>query len=153
MNRDDVVPEEQLPRYVVWPARPFTPEQVRETFRGVRHFIDFDGTISEANPDKWPPRRARSTLLGKPLEAFLAATPYIVQTRGIGVELFFDEWYPAFPKPLLIIMPPLFMRDTPDRDNFTSCKNLAALGITGVTIIADMDPASIHAPGCIILPP
>lgn len=93
------------------------------------------------------------TLRGKPTAEYLAEEPYVVHTQGSGIAVpFFTERYPHLPKPLFIFSPPVFLFENAS-SKYNHGKNFAALGITGVTIIDDKPPETIHAPGCLILPP
>lgn len=150
-----------IAKQIIWPERKFTIEEVRAIFRSVNRFIDCDGTIflgcerDESGEvieiDGKPIPILNPTLCGKPIEEFLREEPFIVQTQGtFADELWQGGWLPAsFPKPVLIIVPPIWYYN-PDKEYG---KNFAALGITGATIIDDEPPETIHAPGCIVLPP
>ena len=143
-----VIATELLPRYVFWPKPcPYSGQEIREIFAKVRRFVDYDGTI--AGPRFTP----RPKLCGRPLADFLSEEPFIVQTMNPeGARIFFRERHPELPQPVLIIVTPGFaFTDRKGRPDLG--KDLAALGISGVTVIDDLPPEGINAPGCTIVGP
>ena len=140
--------DEEILELVFWPKGSLTAQELRTILNTVRRFIDFDGTICAA----WP-SRDDATLRGKPLKEFLAEAPFIVQTwNSRGAMNFFVNEFPDLPKPVLIMAIPCFfyIDKTGEQD---VGKDFKALGIQGATIIDDLKPEEIHAPGCTVLPP
>ncbi|MDO8493475.1 MAG: hypothetical protein Q7S19_02955 [bacterium] len=147
-SKDYKIDEDELTRFVVWPDKKLEPSEIRKIFEEVNRFIDFDQTIAMKAG-----RIARPTLRGKPTAEFLAEESYIVQTwNPDGAVEFFTKRYPEFPKPVLIMMVPMFRFESPQQGHNLG-KNFAALSITGKTIIDDFLAEEMHAPGCIILQP
>lgn len=149
-----MISDNDLLDFVSWPKEGLTIEHVREIFRTVKRFLDFDGTLVDSMSS-----RVLDHICGRSIFSFLCEEPFVIQTwNPEGAIGFFQTWT-TLPPPRLIIEPPgkVFSRhkvlvNEEVEEWAVLAKDFEALGITGVQIIDDA-PHLIHAPECeVILP-
>jgi hypothetical protein len=117
---------------------------LRALLRGIRRFIDFDGTIVDDQ------RRPRSHLCQVPIGEFFAQAPYVIATwNRPAAEAYFAK-YVELARPVCIIAPPMLYLE----ERCDVAKDFEALGVTDALIVDDFGPKGlIHAPGCRVIGP
>lgn len=155
-----VLTDDALLKCLRWP-QVLEPSEIRARLAQARRYIDFDGTLTDEVTD-----RLRETFCGKPLHAFLAEEPFVLQTWGSsgsrGAIATFLRRRPDLPQPLLIVAPTKVAVATRDLW-FDPCeldpefcgshwvwKDLAALGITSGIVYDDWRD-HVWAPGCEVI--
>ena len=155
-----VLTDDALLKCLRWP-QVLEPTEIRARLAQARRYIDFDETLTDEITD-----RLRGTFCGKPLHAFLAEEPFVLQTWGSsgsrGAIATFLRRRPDLPQPLLIVAPTKVAVGARDLW-FDPCeldrefcgshwvwKDLAALGITSGVVYDDWR-GHIWAPGCEVI--
>lgn len=130
---------------IVFGLNRLTANELRRILAETKRYIGFEGTIASLGIIK-------ETLRGQPLAEFLAEKPYIIQTLDPVMASYFFRNHPALPQPVLVLEIPYGQVGETGRGSPIIGKNFACLGLKDVEII-DANPATVFAPGCIVLPP
>lgn len=153
--------EELMKHYLQWPrTAAMTPRRFRETLDAVSLFIDFDQTMvhyaNHETDDMFLGLELFPTILGIPTHDFLAQEPYIIQTWRTMCDwnellwAFCVSLNPPLPIPEMVIYAPKFTIPKELVTEYRHGKDFETLGVTNKTIVDDMAPHEIHAPGCLV---
>ncbi len=162
-----------------WPLG-LSASEIREHIATAERYIDYDDTLALASNEDRPRPCLRDPFCGRPLRAFLAEKPFLIQSNGMhglhvwtfiqerrheipeGFRDVFEELFPAdpFPRPLLIISPPTIWkprlpgeprsRAYCDDLELRQYKDLYAIGVRRGEVYDDLGPC-VYAPGCTVI--